>query len=219
MAKKKPKKQLKPDSQRVRKILAGLKKRYPDAHCELTHDNPLQLLISTILSAQCTDKRVNMVTPALFDRFPDAQAFAQADPEELMQMIRSTGFYQNKAKNIKKCCQVIVEKHTGHVPDNLEDLVQLGGVGRKTANVILGNAFGKPAMVVDTHVKRISNLLGLTAEQDPVKIEFALMKIIPKKDWTVFSHYLISHGRTTCKARRPACDACEISQHCPSSQV
>lgn len=192
---------------------------YPSAHCELYHHNPLQLLIATILSAQCTDKRVNQVTPALFDRFPDAQAFAKAPIGDLEELIRTTGFFRNKAKNIKACCTAIVEKHHGKVPGTMEELTALGGVGRKTANVVLGNAFGVPGMVVDTHVKRIAKLLGLTKNTDPVKIEQDLMKIIPRKEWTQFGHNLIFHGRRICKARNPNCPECKLAPICPSANV
>ena len=208
-----------PDPKRVKKILSRFQKNYPNAHCALTYSNPLQLLISTILSAQCTDKRVNLVTPALFDRYPTAKDFAESNLDELQVLIRSTGFYQNKARNIQKCCKVIVEHHKGQVPQTMEELTKLGGVGRKTANVVLGNAFGIPGLVVDTHVTRISNLLGLTNNKDAVKIEKDLMKIVPKKEWTNWAHYLITHGREVCKARRPACDRCFLNDLCPSSLV
>jgi endonuclease-3 len=175
----------------------------------------LQLLIATILSAQCTDQRVNMVTPVLFARFPHAQALANADRAELEEIIRSTGFYRNKAKSIQSCCADIVAKHGGEVPRTLEALTALHGVGRKTANVVLGNAFGIPGIVVDTHVTRLANRLGLTREKDAVKIEFALMPIVPRERWSVFSHWLILHGRRVCIARKPRCSTCPIAVHCP----
>ncbi|HKQ58757.1 MAG TPA: endonuclease III [Candidatus Eisenbacteria bacterium] len=188
---------------------------YPDATTALHHENALQLLIATILSAQCTDERVNMVTPALFRRFPDAAALAGAERTELETMIRSTGFYRNKAKSIQSCCADLVALHGGEVPRTLEALVQLHGVGRKTANVVLGNAFGIPGLVVDTHVSRLSRRIGLTREIDPVKIEFALMKIVPRERWSIFSHWLILHGRQVCVARKPRCSICPLLPHCP----
>ncbi len=200
----------------ARKALAKL---YPDAHCALHHENPLQLLIATILSAQCTDVRVNMVTPALFARYPTAKAFADADIGELESMIQSTGFFRNKAKNIKACCQAIVEKHGGEVPGNLEDLVVLPGIGRKTANVVLGNAFDVPGITVDTHVHRLSQRLGLTKKDDPVKIELDLMDLIPRSEWTDFSHRMIFHGRQVCFARKPACSQCLLNKFCPKIGV
>ena len=203
----------------VQSVVDGLNKMYPSAHCELYHDTPLQLLVATILSAQCTDKRVNLVTPALFERFPDAQAFAKAPIGDLEELIRTTGFFRNKAKNIKACCTAIVEKHHGKVPSTMEELTALGGVGRKTANVVLGNAFGVPGMVVDTHVKRIAKLLGLTQNTDPVKVEQDLMKMIPQKEWTQFGHNLIFHGRRVCKARTPNCPECNLAPLCPSANV
>lgn len=203
----------------VENVIAGLHKMYPAAHCELHHETPLQLLIATILSAQCTDKRVNQVTPALFEKFPDARAFAKAPLADLEDMIRTTGFFRNKAKNIIACCQAIVERHGGEVPKTMEELTALGGVGRKTANVVLGNAFGIPGMVVDTHVKRITKLLGLTKNTDPGKVEQDLMKVIPREEWTQFAHNLIFHGRRICKARTPNCFECDLSSLCPSSRV
>ena len=204
-----------PDPARVAAALDGLAKVYPAARCELDFRTPLQLLIATILSAQCTDQRVNMVTPALFARFPDAESLANAGTEELEELIRSTGFYRNKARAIRECCADIVKLHGGEVPRTLEALVALHGVGRKTANVVLGNAFGIPGLVVDTHVTRLSNRLGFVRELDAVKIEFALMEIVPREQWTVFSHWLILHGRRVCIARKPACSTCAILAHCP----
>ncbi len=204
-----------PDAARARKILRLLAKLYPDAHCALHFVNPLQLLIATILSAQCTDKRVNLVTPALFRKYPDTAAFATADPRELEQAIASTGFFRNKARNIIACCRQIMEQHDGQVPRTLDELVQLPGVGRKTANVILGNAFGVPGITVDTHVGRLSRRLGLTAHTDPAKVEQDLMRLIPKKEWTMFSHRVIFHGRQVCFARKPNCAGCGLATVCP----
>jgi endonuclease-3 len=204
-----------PDPARVASLLTILERGYPDARCALDFQNPLQLLIATILSAQCTDARVNMVTPGLFARYVDAAAFAAAPQAELEQAVRSTGFYRNKARAIRECCADIVTKHGGKVPDTLEDLTALRGVGRKTANVVLGNAFGIPGLVVDTHVSRLANRLGLTRESDAVKIEFALMPLVPRERWTLFSHWLILHGRAVCNARKPHCSVCPLAPHCP----
>ena len=192
---------------------------YPDAHCALRHDNPLQLLIATILSAQCTDARVNLVTPALFARYPDAGAFATADPREVEALIQSTGFFRNKTRNIIACCKVLVDEYAGKVPKTLEQLVPLPGIGRKTANVVLGDAFGVPGITVDTHVGRVSRRLGLTENQDPVKVERDLMALIPKKDWTIFSHRMIFHGRQVCFARKPNCEGCLLAKDCPKIGV
>lgn len=200
-------------------MLDALAATYPDAHCALDHKTPIQLLVATILSAQCTDARVNRVTPTLFARYKTARDFAEADPKELERLIASTGFFRNKAKNIIACCRAIVEKHGGDVPGTLEELVQLPGVGRKTANVILGNAFGVPGITVDTHVGRLSRRLGLTTHDDPVKVEFDLMAIIPEADWTMFSHRLIFHGRQVCAARKPDCPACPMNRFCPKIGV
>jgi endonuclease III len=203
---------------RTRKIIAGLRRAYPDAHCELNHVNPLELLIATILSAQCTDKRVNLVTPALFKKYRSAADFAKADLGELENDIKSTGFYRNKARSIQSCCRAIVERHAGKVPDTMEALLDLDGVGRKTANVVLGNAFGvNLGVVVDTHVARLSQRLGLTKDSDPAKIEQALMTLVPKGEWTLFSHLLIWHGRRRCVARKPDCAGCEVNSLCPSA--
>ena len=201
---------------RLNKIIAGLKKAYPDAHCELDHANPLELLVATILSAQCTDKRVNLVTATLFKKYRSAADYAQAPLAELEREIKSTGFFRNKAKSIKSCCQAIVEKHGGQVPRTMEALIQLGGVGRKTANVVLGNAFNvNTGVVVDTHVARLAHRLGLTKETAPEKIEQELMKLVPQEQWTLFSHWLIWHGRRRCYARNPDCAGCEIKALCP----
>ncbi len=201
---------------RVRKLLAALQRTYPEAHCELDHRSPLQLLVSTILSAQCTDKRVNMVTPALFKRFPTARDFAAADLAEIEQLIKSTGFFRNKAKNIQACCCKLVERHGGDVPRTMDELTALAGVGRKTANVVLGNAFGiNVGVVVDTHVSRLSQRLGMTGETTPEKIEQALMKLVPRDQWALLSHWLIWHGRRRCFARKPDCANCELASLCP----
>ncbi len=205
---------------RARRIFSLLHKAYPDAHCELDHANAYQLLVATILSAQCTDARVNMVTPALFARFPDAKALADANPAVVEEMIKSTGFYRNKTKSLLGMANAVVEEHGGRVPDEMDALVKLPGVGRKTANVVLGNAFGKAeGVVVDTHVTRLSNRLGLTRNKDPVKIEFDLMKVIAREDWTDLSHLFIYHGRAVCKAPKPRCGECVLAGICPSAVV
>ena len=202
--------------ERTQKIISALKRVYPDAHCELDHASPLQLLIATILSAQCTDRRVNIVTAELFKKYPNAKDFADADIAALENDIRSTGFYKNKAKNIKACCAALAEKFNGEVPRTMDELHALAGVGRKTANVVLGNAFGiNEGVVVDTHVSRLSNRFGLVKGTDAVKIEQELMKLVPQGDWALFSHLLIWHGRRRCDARKPDCVHCEIKQLCP----
>jgi len=206
-----------PSQDNATKILAILKKTYPDAHCELDFADPLQLLIATILSAQCTDARVNKVTPALFKTYKTARDYAQASTSELEGFIRSTGFYKNKAKSIQGACRIIAEQHGGQVPKTLEELVKLPGVGRKTANVILGNAYGIPGITCDTHMIRLSERLGFSKLKDPVKLEFALQKIIPQKDWTVASHLIIWHGRRCCFARKPECWRCPLIELCPYS--
>jgi len=208
-----------PDPERVQAILSLLEGAYPDARTALDHQTPLQLLIATILSAQCTDERVNQVTPALFARYPDAAAFASASRLELEALVRPTGFYRNKAKSIQTCCADLVARHGGEVPRTLEELTALPGVGRKTANVVLGSAYGIPGLVVDTHVARLSKRLGLTRETDAVKIEFALMPIVPRERWSVFSHWLILHGRRVCVARKPRCSVCPLAPHCPRTGV
>jgi endonuclease-3 len=199
---------------RVKKILKILSRTYPDVKTALRHRNPVELLVATILSAQCTDKQVNQVTPALFKKLRTALDFAEVPLSDLEEMVRPTGFYRNKAKSIKACCEALVEKHGGKVPGNIEALVQLPGIGRKTANVILGSAFGIPGIVVDTHVKRLSQRIGLTKERDPVKIEFDLMPQIPKKDWIAFSHQMVWHGRALCNARKPRCPECPLLDLC-----
>ncbi len=201
---------------KIRKKLAAL---YPDAKCILDFQNPLQLLVATILSAQCTDVRVNLVTPALFKKYPDAQAYAYADMDELQSFIRSTGFFRNKAKNIQECCRQLVEYHQGQVPRTLDELTPLPGGGRKTANVILGNAFDTPGLTVDTHLGRLSRRMGLTTHADPVKVERDLMELIPEKEWTMFSHRMISHGRQVCHSRKPNCAECTLNSICPKVGV
>jgi endonuclease-3 len=203
---------------RAKKIISSLQMTYPDAHCELNHSNALELLVATILSAQCTDKRVNVVTAGLFKKYRTAADYARADPAELELDIKTTGFYRNKTKNIQSCCQKLVERHGGVVPQTMEELTHLDGVGRKTANVVLGNAFGRnEGVVVDTHVARLSARLGLTSQNDPEKIEQDLMKLVPRELWTLFSHWLIWHGRRRCSARSPDCPHCEIRKLCPSA--
>jgi endonuclease-3 len=208
-----------PDPARVALLLERLEALYPEATTALRFRDPLQLLIATILSAQCTDERVNQVTPGLFARYPDAQALAQAKREDLEEMIRSTGFFRNKTKAILVCCADIVSRHGGEVPRSLEELIELHGVGRKTANVVLGNAFGVPGLVVDTHVGRLARRLGLTREADAVKVEFALMEVVPRERWTLFSHWLILHGRRVCVARKPRCSICPLADQCPRTGV
>ncbi len=205
--------------ERSRKVIDLLKKHYPQAQCSLTYKNPLELLIATMLSAQCTDARVNQVTPRLFAKFKRAEDLARASVLSISKIIYSTGFYKNKAKNIKACCQKLVKDYRGQVPCRLEDLVTLPGVGRKTANVVLGSAFGIPAMVVDTHVTRISNRMGLAWGKDPVKLERELEKVVLKKEWIGFSHYLIEHGRALCKARQAKCDDCFFNSKCPKLEL
>lgn len=205
--------------ERVNVILDRLSRSYPDAKVGLDFETPLQLLIATILSAQCTDARVNMVTPGLFEKYPTVHDFAHAQIEELEDAVRTTGFYKNKARNIQLCCRQLIERHSGNVPETMQDLTQLAGVGRKTANCVLTNCFGIQGITVDTHVTRISNLLGLVNDEDAVRIEFALMELIPKERWNEFNHSIIAHGRATCIARRPKCDQCPISDLCPSARL
>ena len=207
------------NKQKTGKIISRLKKRYPDAKCSLTFKNPLELLIATVLSAQCTDERVNKVTKDLFKKYKTAKDYARALPAVLEDDIRSTGFYKNKTRSIINCCKKITQNHGGSVPATLDELVQLDGIGRKTANVILGNVFDTPGITVDTHVKRVSNRLGLTENQDPVKIEYDLMALVPQKEWTHFSHLIIFHGRNTCMARKPLCEECVIESYCPKVGV
>lgn len=213
----KPQKKLARKPADVDQCINLFKRYYPDAHCALDHETPEQLLIATILSAQCTDERVNIVTKTLFKKYPRVKDLAEADLSELEQDVRSTGFYKNKAKSLKTMAQQLVEKFNGKVPQDLEELVQLPGVGRKTANVVLGNSFNiASGIVVDTHVTRLSNRLGFTRHQDAVKIEEDLVSIVPKEDWIQFSHWLITHGRQVCKARSPRCNNCFLQELCPS---
>ena len=199
-------------------ILERLKKVHPDAHCELNHSNAYELLLATILSAQCTDARVNIVTPALFKKYPSPQKLAKAPLEEVQELIKSINFFNNKARSLIGCAQMLVEKHKGEIPRTVEELEELPGVGRKTANVVLGNAFNiNTGIVVDTHVKRTAHLLGLTKQTDPVKVEIDLMKLFPKDTWCELSHLLIFLGRRTCIARRPQCDLCSLKDVCATS--
>jgi endonuclease-3 len=203
-------------TRRARKIYRTLSQRYPNARCELDFESPLQLLVATILSAQTTDVRVNMVTPTVFSRYQSAADYAAADRSELETMIQSTGFFRAKSNSLINLGAMLVERFGGEVPARLEDLVTLPGVGRKTANVVLGNAFGIPGITVDTHFGRLARRFGWTQEQDPVKVEHAVGALIPKKDWTMLSHVLIFHGRRTCHSRRPACGACPVATWCPA---
>lgn len=204
----------------AREIERRLATEYPDANCELDHRNPFELVVATVLSAQCTDKRVNMVTPELFRLWPTPEALAEAPRDQIEDVIRTTGFFRAKAKSLSGLANALVNKHGGKVPSEMTDLVALPGVGRKTANVVLGNAFGiNEGVVVDTHVTRLSNRLGLTRETDPVKIEKALVKLFPQENWTILSHWLIWHGRRTCVARKPRCNECFLADICPSSTV
>lgn len=198
------------------RVARALRQHYPDAQCALRHENPFQLLIATILSAQCTDERVNLVTRDLFRRYRTPADFARAPLSQLERAIQSTGFFRNKARNIRACCQRLLDEHDGQVPRDMDSLVQLPGVGRKTANVVLGTAFGIPTgVVVDTHVARISRRLGLTRHSDPQKIEADLMRQLPKREWIDFAHRMIHHGRRVCKARKPLCDQCCLKRWCP----
>ncbi|MGE0615563.1 MAG: endonuclease III [Bacteriovoracia bacterium] len=221
VAKKSGAKRETPEQMRARMlvVLKELKRLYPDSKCSLIFNSPFQLLVATILSAQCTDKRVNLVVPDLFARYPDARAFAEAKLEDIEALIRTTGFYKNKALSIREMARAVRDRHGGEVPRTLDELTALRGVGRKTGNVILGNAFGIPGLVVDTHVGRISRRLGFTKELDPVKVEHALMEVVPRQDWVIFSHLLIDHGRAVCMARGPRCGACTLSQTCPQVGV
>ncbi|HJR33391.1 MAG TPA: endonuclease III [Gemmatimonadales bacterium] len=210
----------KPDKARVARIIALLKREYPDAHCELDYRTPFELLVATILSAQCTDVRVNLVTPTLFARYPTPAALAAARQDDVEALIRSTGFFRNKARSLIGMAQAIGAGHAGSVPSTMAELQALPGVGRKTANVILGNAYGKnEGITVDTHVARLAILLGLTRATTPEKIEQDLMALVPRKDWTLISHLLIWHGRRVCIARRPRCEVCVLNRICPSSRV
>ena len=204
---------------RMREILKVLGRLYPEAHCALIHRNPFELLVATMLSAQCTDERVNQVTPALFAKYPDARAMSGATLGDLESLVRSTGFYKNKALALKTTAELLVERHGGEVPSSLVELTALRGVGRKTANVVLGNCFGIPGIVVDTHVGRLVRRMGFTRETDPVKVEHAMMEIIDRDQWTISNHMLIDHGRSLCSARKPLCDDCPVSPLCPKVGV
>ena len=204
---------------RVKEIIDILSREFPDSQCSLNFSTPLELLVATILSAQCTDVRVNKVTPALFKQYSSPNQYAHASLEELSEDIRTTGFYNNKAKSIQNCCKALLDNHSGAVPDTMNDLVKLPGIGRKTANVILGNVFKIPGIVVDTHVKRLAGRLGLSENNNPDKIETDLNAIVPHADWTHISHLLIDHGRKTCQARKPLCGTCPIGALCPSREV
>ncbi len=205
---------------RALEILVRLKRLYPDAICTLNYETPMQLLVAVILSAQCTDERVNKVTPELFRRFPDAKAMAEADLEEITELVRSTGFYRNKAKNIQATCALLVQNHGGQVPQTMAEILKLPGAARKTANVVLAHAYGINAGVtVDTHVKRLSGKLGLTKYEDPIKIERDLISLLPQADWENWSIRLIYHGRAICKARKPDCNNCALADLCPSAEV
>ena len=205
--------------ERMREVLTRFKRAYPDAHIELHFRTPLELAVATILSAQCTDKRVNEVTPNLFRRYRSARAYAEADPQEIKAIIKPTGFFNNKTRSIQAMARALIERHGGRMPRTMVELAGLHGIGRKTANVILGNAFGIPGMVVDTHVRRVSLRLGFTRQTDPVKIEADLQKLIPEEEWTLASHLFIFHGRRCCTARKPACERCPVEDLCPSSRL
>ncbi len=200
---------------RAAHIYERLRAAYPDACCSLDHGSPLELLVATILAAQCTDERVNQVTKSLFLKYPDALAYASAPQEALEQDIHSCGFYRNKAKNIQHMCRALLERHGGQAPGTMEELLKLGGVGRKTANVLLGECFGVPGIIVDTHCGRIARRLGLTMAEEPVKVEQDLMNLLPRETWTAFSHGMVFHGRATCQARAPRCPQCPVREWCP----
>ena len=211
---------LKQRRNQAKKIVRQLKRDYPDAVCALNYETPVQLLVATILSAQCTDERVNIVTAKLFKRYPTAEKLAAAPIRSLEKLVQSAGFYRNKAKNIKACCQSLVSEYGGQVPRDMDALVQLDGVGRKTANVVLGTAYGLPTgVVVDTHVGRLSRRMGLTTKKDAVQVERELMEILPSKEWIDYSHRMIYHGRAICKARKPDCEACTFERFCPQIGV
>lgn len=204
---------------RMAEVLRILRRTYPEATCSLDYKSPYQLLVATVLSAQCTDERVNKVTPGLFKRFPDPQAMSTARISELEKLIQSTGFFRSKAKALKESAQALVKEHAGKVPGDLEALTKLRGVGRKTANVVLGNCFGIPSLVVDTHVGRVSRRLGFTAAKDPEVVEKDLMKLVSREDWTHYGHLMIAHGREICIARRPLCEECPVNRYCPKIGV
>jgi len=214
-----PRESIKTKTDRTAAIIYKLQITYPNARCELTYSSPLELLIATILSAQCTDKQVNIVTSYLFKKYRAASDYIEVHLEELQNDIKRIGLFRNKSKSIQKCCRSLIENHGGSVPANMKSLIALAGVGRKTANVVLGNAFNiNEGVVVDTHVARLSNRLGFTLEKTPEKIEINLQKLVPRNDWTMFSHWLIWHGRRRCSARNPDCSACEIAELCPSKK-
>ena len=214
-----PRESIKAKTKRTAAIISELKSAYPDAKCELDYSSPLELLVATILSAQCTDKQVNIVTSYLFKKYRAASDYIEVHLEELQNDIKRIGLFRNKSKSIQKCCRSLIENHGGSVPANMESLIALAGVGRKTANVVLGNAFNiNEGVVVDTHVARLSNRLGFTLEKTPEKIEINLQKLVPRNDWTMFSHWLIWHGRRRCSARNPDCSDCEIAELCPSEK-
>ena len=214
-----PRESVEAKRERTGQVIARLRKTYPDAHCELNYSSPLELLIATILSAQCTDKQVNIVTAELFRKYRTAKDYAEAPLAQLEEDIRRIGLFRNKAKNIQACCRALVERHGGEVPSTMEALIELGGVGRKTANVVLGNAFNvNCGVVVDTHVARLAQRLGLTRQSDPLKIEALLQQLVPQEQWTLLSHWLIWHGRRRCFARSPDCAECEIERFCPGSE-
>ena len=207
-------------AQRAQEINRRLKKAYPKAHCALNHSSPLELLIATILSAQCTDERVNQVTASLFRKYRTCEDYIQVSPQELEQDIRPTGFFRNKTKSIQGACRMLLEKHGGHIPKTMEEMIMLPGVARKTANVVLGVAFGIPSgVVVDTHVGRLARRMGLTRDERPERVEADLMSLLPRKEWIIFSHRMIFHGRQTCIARKPRCRVCTIADICPSAQL
>lgn len=207
------------EKRRMGEVIKILKREYPDVRCFLDYKTPYQLLVATILSAQCTDERVNKTTPALFAKFPDAHAMAGAKVSEIERLVQSTGFYRNKAKSIHETSKILVEKYLGRVPRTLDELVELRGVGRKTANVVLGNAYATPGFVVDTHVGRLTRRLGFTRSKDPVKIEMEVREFVPIADWSDFSLWLIAHGRAVCTARRAKCDECVLARFCPKVGV
>ena len=214
-----PRESIKAKTERTAAIIDGLKQTYPDARCELDYTNPLELLIATILSAQCTDKQVNIVTADLFKKYRCAADYTAVPLESLQEDIKRIGLFRNKAKSIQNCCRALIDNHDGNVPADMKALVALAGVGRKTANVVLGNAFNiNEGVVVDTHVARLSRRLGLASEKTAEKVEGVLQKLVPKDDWTMFSHWLIWHGRRRCSARKPECSACEIAALCPSEK-
>ena len=214
-----PRESIKAKTERTAAIIYGLKSTYPNARCELNYANPLELLVATILSAQCTDKQVNIVTSYLFKKYRCASDYIKVHLEELQDDIKRIGLFRNKSKSIQKCCHSLIDKHGGNVPADMKSLVALAGVGRKTANVVLGNAFNiNEGVVVDTHVARLANRLGLTRDKAPEKIELNLQKLVPRNDWTMFSHWLIWHGRRRCSARKPDCSICEIATLCPSGK-